>query len=54
MQCKSEVDEICIQQNLEIASSQHLYLKINSGYHGKENPSEKTLKVVKLGSYMKQ
>ena len=37
----------CIHQNVELGL-QHLYLKINTGYHAKENFSEKIyVKVVK-------
>ena len=43
-QCKSEVKEICIHQNLEtgpIAAT--IYVKINSGFHAWENTSEATI-----------
>ena len=60
-QCKSEDEEICsYSPNLETGTTpQHLhtYLKINSGFHARGNPSEVKklyLKVVKLGSHMKQ
>ena len=49
-QSKSEVEEICIYQNME--SSRHssicLYLKINknSGFHPRKNPKQQCLKVV--------
>ena len=44
-QCKSEVEEICIHQNLEtgLIAATILYLKINSGLHVRENPSEATI-----------
>ena len=45
-QCKSEVEEICIQQNLESGRHQHLYLKINSGLHARKNPKQQYMKVV--------
>ena len=43
-QSKSEVEEICIYQNLEKWPSQHLYQKINSGFHARKNPKEQYLK----------
>ena len=42
-QCNSEIEEICIQQNLKTGHRQHLYLKINSGFHARINPSEATI-----------
>ena len=47
-QSKSEVEEICIYQNMESGRpSQHLYLKINSGgVHTRKNPKQQYLKVV--------
>ena len=45
-QCKSEVEEIFIYQNLESGRYQHLYLKINSGFHARKNPKQQYLKVV--------
>ena len=39
-QSKSEVEEICIYQNLEKWPSQHLYQKINSGFHARKNPKQ--------------
>ena len=52
--CIPEVEKICIPQKL--APSQQLslanvYLKINSGFHARE---QQYLKVVKLESYMKE
>ena len=45
-QCKSEVEEIYIYQNLESTRYQHLYLKINSGFHARKNPKQQYLKVI--------
>ena len=46
-QSKSEVEEICIYQNMESGSlSIYLYLKTNSGFHARKNPKQKYLKVV--------
>ena len=45
-QHKSEVEEICIYQNLESGCHQHLYLKINSEVHARKNPKQQYLKVV--------
>ena len=45
-QHKSEVEEICIYQNLESGCHQHLYLKINSEIHARKNPKQQYLKVV--------
>ena len=42
-QCKSEVEEICIHQNLETWSLQYLYLKIYSGCHAREISFEQTI-----------
>ena len=48
-QCNSEVEEICIYQNLESGChSIFIYLKINSGFHARKNPKQKYLKVVTL------
>ena len=46
--CKSEVEEICVYQNLEwkVAVTASVYLKINSGFHARKNPKEQYLKVV--------
>ena len=48
-QCKSEIEENCIM-NLpkpgKWPSPQHLYLKINSGFHAKKNLKQQYLKVV--------
>ena len=48
-QCKSEIEENCIM-NLpkpgKWPSLQHLYLKINSGFHAKKNLKQQYLKVV--------
>ena len=38
-QGKSEFEEICIHQNLNWPL-QHLYLKIDSGFHARDNRSE--------------
>ena len=44
MQCKSEAEEKGIQQNLETGHhSISAYLKINSGFHTRKNPSEATI-----------
>ena len=44
---KSEVEEICIYQNIGNWLSQHLYhLKINSGFRARKNPKQQYLKVV--------
>ena len=42
-QCKSEVEEICIHQNLETCPIAELYLKINGRFRARENPSEATI-----------
>ena len=41
-QCKSEVEEVCIlfPKTWKLTLWQQLYLKINSGFHARENPSE--------------
>ena len=36
-QAKSEVEEICIHQNLETGHCSIYYLKANSGFHAREN-----------------
>ena len=41
--CKSEVEKICIYKKPGNWPSQHLYLKINSGFHARKNPSKATL-----------
>ena len=44
-QSNSEVEEICIYQNME--SGRHsVCLKINSGFHARKNPKQHYLKVV--------
>ena len=44
-QSKSEVEKICIYQNME--SGRHsIYLKINNGFHARKNPKQQYLKVV--------
>ena len=46
--------EYVFTKSWKLAPSHLLYLKINSGFHARENPSEaKVLKVVRLGSYIK-
>ena len=46
-QSKSEVEEICIYQNMESGrDSIYSYLKINSGIHARKNPKQRYLKVV--------
>ena len=45
-QYKSEVEEICICQNMDSGHHQHLYVKINDGFHARKNPKEQYLKVV--------
>ena len=44
-QCKSEVEEIRMYQNLESGRHQHLYLKINGGFDARKNPKQQYLKV---------
>ena len=40
-QSKSDVQEICIYQNRESGHyTQHLYLKINGGFHARKNPKQ--------------
>ena len=41
--CKSEVEKICIYQKPGNWPSQHIHLKINSGFHARKNPSKATL-----------
>ena len=38
-QCKSKVEEMFIQQNLETGPIAAIYLKINSGFHARERES---------------
>ena len=48
-QSKSEVEEICIYQNME--SGRHsiqLYLKINSEFHTRKNPKQQDLNAITL------
>ena len=56
-QSKSEVEEICIYQNMENSrDSIYIYLKINSGIHARKNPKQRYLKVVtfsKMSSFFK-
>ena len=38
-QCKSDIEEICIYQNLMESMSHHsIYLKMNSKFHARKNP----------------
>ena len=46
-QNKSEVEEICIYQNME-SGCHSIYLKIDSGFHARKNPKQQYLKVVIL------
>ena len=39
-QCKSEVEEICIYQNLETRGCYSIYLRIDSGFHARKNPNQ--------------
>ena len=44
-QSKSEVEKICIYQNME--SGRHsIYLKINNGFHARKNPKQQYLEVI--------
>ena len=42
---KSEVEKICYLPKHGKWPSQHLYLKINSGFHARKNPKQQYLKV---------
>ena len=44
-QSNSEVEEICIYQNME-SGRLSVCLKINSGFHARKNPKQHYLKVV--------
>ena len=44
-QNKSEVEEICIYQNME-SGCHSIYLKIDCGFHARKNPKQQYLKVV--------
>ena len=42
-QCKSEVEEICISQNLETRGCHRICLKIKSGFHARQNSRQQYL-----------
>ena len=46
-QSKSEVEEICLYQNMESGRhSIYSYLKTNSGFHARKNPKQQSLNIV--------